>query len=500
MALFQQLAEHDVGVDLALPWSMAERLNPRTHTVRKTSRHLLSATFLVLATLSAGAQTRIEPDKNRFSPDQDVKLGQQAAAEVRQQLPMVNDGRTEAFVEGIGERLIAEIPGYLRQPAFRYTFDVVNLREINAFALPGGPMFLHRGMIEAARTDGEVAGVMAHELSHVILRHGTAQATKGQKFQIGAIAGQILGGIVGGRTGSVISQGSQLGLGVYFLKYGREYEREADLLGAQIMAKAGYDPRQMANMFRTIEQQRRSAAPEWLSDHPDPGNRHEAILRESETLKVEGSAPQNRIAEVKAQLSRMPPAPTSAQVAERQGSRQPAPVGTSGRVGAVAAPSAQWQTVAPADFLRLRIPANWRQVGSSGGSVMYVPEGGYVQGQDGQSAFTHGLELGVAKTDGGSLQQNTERLLQAFARTNPGLRRQRDYARTNIGGRNGLTTTLTNVSEVTGEREIVSISTTTLSDGSLLYLLGVAPSDDASLYSDTFGRVRQSVQLMDRAR
>jgi predicted Zn-dependent protease len=89
--------------------------------------------------------------------------------------------RPPTLVEDIGERLVAEVPDYLEQPEFRYTFDVVNLKEINAFALPGGPMFLHRGMIEAARTDAEVAGVMAHELSHVILRHGTAQATKGQK-------------------------------------------------------------------------------------------------------------------------------------------------------------------------------------------------------------------------------------------------------------------------------------------------------------------------------
>ena len=257
----------------------------------------------------------------------------------------------------------------------------------------------------------------------------------------------------------------------------------------------------MANMFRTIEQQRRSSAPEWLSDHPNPGNRYEAIQREAETLRVDDPAPQNRIADVHAQLSRLPPAPTSAQVAQRQQQgRQPRPVGTSGNVGAVQAPSGQWQTVQPADFLRLSVPANWRQVGNDGGSVMYVPNGGYVQGQDGQSAFTHGVELGVLKTDGGSLQQNTDRLLQAFARTNPQLRRQKGYARTNIGGRNGLATTLTNVSEVTGEGEIVSLSTTTLSDGSLLYLLGVAPSDDASIYVNTFSRVRQSVQLMDGAR
>ncbi len=143
-------------------------------------------------------------------------------------------------------------------------------------------MFLNRGMIEASKNEAEMAGVMAHEISHVALRHGTAQATKGEKFQIGAIAGQVLGAIVGGTAGSVISQGSQFGLGTYFLKYGREYETQADILGAQIMARAGYDPRQMANMFKTIEAQGGRGGPEWMSSHPNPGNRYNTINREAD--------------------------------------------------------------------------------------------------------------------------------------------------------------------------------------------------------------------------
>ncbi|HXW04501.1 MAG TPA: M48 family metallopeptidase [Vicinamibacterales bacterium] len=468
-----------------------------TRTGPNRIRTSVVAALVAALTLSAGAQSRIEPDDNRFSPEQDVELGQQAAREVRQQLPLLRDETTTSFVEEIGDRLVAEIPEYLQQPAFRYSFEVVNLREINAFALPGGPMFLHRGMIEAARTDGEVAGVMAHELSHVILRHGTAQATKGQKFQIGAIAGQVLGAIVGGGWGDVISQGSQIGLGVYFLKYGREYEREADLLGAQIMARAGYDPRQMASMFQTIEKQGGSGGPEWLSSHPNPGNRHEAIIREAESLQVQGQAPRGRIEQVHARLDRMSPAPTSEQVARgRRGGS--GPVGTSGRTMRVEPPSRQWQTVQPGDFLRLSVPSNWRQVSGGGGTVTYAPEGGYVQARNGQSAFTHGVELGVVRTDGGSLQQSTDELLQAFARANPQLRRQGGYSRTTIGGRRGLTTTLSNVSDVTGEREAVNVSTVQLSDGSVLFLLGVAPSDEARTYFDAFSRVRQSVQLNDR--
>jgi predicted Zn-dependent protease len=277
-----------------------------------------SVVALVLLGASASAQTRIEPRRNSFSPAQDVQLGRQAAAEVRQQLPMLNDGPTEALVERIGGRLVAAVPARFRQPAFRYSFDVVNLREINAFALPGGPMFLHRGMLQAARTDDEVAGVMAHELSHVLLRHGTLQAAKAQKFQLGALAGQVLGSIVGGKKGAVIAQGSQIGLGTYFMKYSREYEREADLLGAQIMARAGYNPRQMANMFRTIQQQGGGGGPEWLSDHPDPGNRYAAINREAASLRVAGAANTGPAFDsVRARLAQMPPAPSSAQVARR---------------------------------------------------------------------------------------------------------------------------------------------------------------------------------------
>jgi hypothetical protein len=464
---------------------------------RRAGPSTVAATVIALTiTFSAAAQTRIEPDKNSFTPQQDVELGQQAAAEVRQTYPLLNDEDIHSYVARLGQQLVDNIPEYLRQPAFQYSFQVVNLKEINAFALPGGPMFLNRGMLEAAKTDGEVAGVMAHELSHVILRHGTAQATKGQKFQIGAIAGQVLGAIVGGTAGSVIAQGSQFGLGAYFLKYSREYEREADLMGAQIMAAAGYDPRQMANMFKTIEEQGGSQGPEWLSDHPDPGNRYESIMKEAQALGVPASsAPAGRIVTVHAELGKMPPALSTEQAmrqAQQQGrTGQAAPGGV---LGDVEPPSSQWRTYQPGNFLRLSVPANWQQIGS-GNTVTYAPQGGYVQTQDGHSAFTHGIEIGVTQGSGGTLQQSTEQLLQSFARTNPELRRQGGYSRANIGGRQGLTANLSNVSEVTGDRETVNLSTVQLPDGSLLFMIGVAPQDEARTYMNTFNRVRQSIQL-----
>ncbi len=459
----------------------------------------LTASLLTALSVTIGAalaQTPIERRDNRFSPEQDVQLGRQAANEIRGQMPMLNDERTEAFIEDIGDRLIAEIPDDFQQPAFRYSFDVVNLREINAFALPGGPMFVHRGMIEAARTEGEIAGVMAHELAHVILRHGTAQATEGQKFQLGALAGQVIGSIIGGRTGAVIAQGSEVGLGAYFLKYSRAYEREADLFGTQLMARAGYDPRQMARMFETIERQGGSRGPEWLSSHPNPGNRVQAINREAAMLQVDGSAGSSGdLQAVHARLERMAPAPTSAQVASAQQQQRTGRTGTAAVRGArVDPPSSEWRTHQPGDFLRLSVPANWTPM-DAGNTVRYAPDGGYIRSASGQQAFTHGIEVGVVRGQGGSLQQETEQLLQSWARAKPKLRRQGSYSRTTIGGRPGLTTTLGNVSELTGESEAVNLSTAQLRDGSVLFLIGVAPTRDARAYLTTFTRVRQSVQL-----
>jgi predicted Zn-dependent protease len=201
------------------------------------------------------AQSRVVAPNNTYTPAQDVEMGRQAAAEARKTFPLMHDDNVVSFVQNIGERLVAAIPPELQHREFQYSFEVVDVKEINAFALPGGPMFVNRGMIEAAHNDGEVAGVMAHELSHVLLRHGTAQASKAKKYEVGQVAGAVLGAIVGGGWGQAISQGTQFGLGTYFLRFSREFERDADIEGAQVMARAGYDPNDMANVFKTIQKQ-----------------------------------------------------------------------------------------------------------------------------------------------------------------------------------------------------------------------------------------------------
>src|SRR4029453_761470 len=231
------------------------------------------ALIITLTTTSVFAQKKVTPPKNKYTPQQDVEIGREAAAEVRKQYPIITDSEIRAYVERLGDRLVEAAPRELNNPVFEYSFTPVNLKDINAFALPGGPMFVNRGMIEAAASEGEVAGVMAHELAHVLLRHGTANATKQQGFQIGAIAGAIAGAVIGGNLGQIVSQGSQFGLGTWLMKYSREYEKKADPVGAQIMGRAGYDPRDLAHMFETIQKQGGGGGPEFLSDHPNPGNR-----------------------------------------------------------------------------------------------------------------------------------------------------------------------------------------------------------------------------------
>src|SRR5262252_6095794 len=279
------------------------------------------ALLIGLIPLTAAGQTKISYHSNKYTPAQDVKLGRQAAAEAEQQFPLLRDAEVNAYVERVGQRLVAAIPPEFQHPEFRYYFKVINASDINAFALPGGPMYVDRGMIEAARNEGEMAGVMAHELSHVALRHGTAQATKAQKYNLLAGILGIGGAIVGGPAGAAAQVGAQ-GVGVYFLKFSREYETEADLLGARIMANAGYDPRDLANMFRTIQAQGGGGGG-FLSDHPSPKDRYERITQEAQYLKVNNPVVDNReFNAIRERLNGYPQAQTMAQI-QQSGRRYP---------------------------------------------------------------------------------------------------------------------------------------------------------------------------------
>ena len=455
-------------------------------------------TAVVLSVSLVGAQTKITPPKNKYSPQDDVKLGREAAAQVEQQLPLLRDDNVTSYVSDIGQRLVAAIPAELQHPEFRYTFKVVNVKEINAFALPGGPMFVNRGMLEAAKTEGEVAGVIAHELSHVALRHGTAQETKATPYEVGTIAGAILGAIVGGNAGTLIAQGTQFGLGTAFLRFSREFEKQADIEGSQIMARAGYDPRDMANMFKTIEQQGGGGGPQWLSDHPNPGNRYNYIVQEAQSLHVVNARHDSgAFQRVQARLRQMSPAPSTEEATRNASNRRGTGNGTptsTGRISTnVERPSSHFTSYNEGNLFRISVPSNWRELPGNN-SVTFAPEGGYGAVNQ-QSVFTHGIEAGVTRNESHDLQTATQELVQELAQSNQRMRTQGGYDRGTIGGRSGLRTTLSNQNDVTGKTERIALYTTLLDDGTLFYVIGVAPDNEYGAYDDVFDKVVRSLQF-----
>jgi hypothetical protein len=312
---------------------------------------------------------------------------------------------------------------------------------------------------------------------------------------MGTIAGAVIGAIVGGRTGNVIAQGTQFGLGTAFLRFSREYEKQADILGSQNMARAGYDPVDMANMFKTIQERGGPGGPQWLSDHPDPGNRYNYILQEAKSLRVSNAAANTSAFEsVKARLRQLPPAPSTEEATRNASNRGPSGRSTDASInGNVPRPASSYKNYSEGNIFRVSVPSNWRELPGNS-SVTFAPDGAY--GTVGQtSVFTHGVEAGVARNELHDLQTATDELVQSLAQSNPRLSRGSGYARAAIGNREGLRTILSNVSDATGRPERIELFTTTLQDGTLFYLIGVAPDAEFDAYEPVFRRVAGSVQL-----
>lgn len=457
----------------------------------------LAICAMLLMPVSVFTQTKISYHSNKYSLQDDVKLGRQAAAEAEQQFPLLRDPEVEGYVERVGRRLVDSIPSEFQHREFQYYFKVINARDINAFALPGGPMYVNRGMIEAAGREGEMAGVMAHEISHVALRHGTAQATKGQKY--GLLAGilGIGGAILGGPAGAAAQIAGQ-GVGVYFLKFSREYETEADILGAQILARAGYDPRDLATMFQRIQESGGGSSGGFLSSHPSPQNRYARINQEAQYLRVENPIRDTReFDRIKAKLRGYGAAPTMAEIA-RSGQRYPSenPTGsTSAPGGRVDYPSTRYRSYSEFGFLNVSVPDNWRELRGNN-SVWFAPEGGYGQ-SSGQDVFTHGANFGVFRSQSRDLRQATQELINSFTQGNSNMRLSSGYQRTTLGGRSGLNAQLSNINEATGQRETVTLVTTQLRNGDVFYMIAVAPQSEARSFSTAFNNILRSIRLND---
>jgi predicted Zn-dependent protease len=213
---------------------------------------------------------------NLYSLEREIGLGKQLAQEVERSSKLIDDPIVTEYVNRVGQNLVRNSDA--RVP---FTIKVIDSDEVNAFALPGGFFYVNSGLILRAQEEAELAGVMAHEISHVTARHGTKNASKGELMQLATIPLMLLG--PGGWAGYGIYQGLNLALPLTFLKFSRDSEREADFLGLQYMYKAGYDPNAYVTFFERIqadEKRRPGTIPKVFSTHPPTPDRIEAAQKE----------------------------------------------------------------------------------------------------------------------------------------------------------------------------------------------------------------------------
>jgi Zn-dependent protease with chaperone function len=481
--------------------------------IRNTARTSIVALFLgTLATVAAGAavaQTQFKPGFNLFSPAQDQEIGRQSAQAAERELPILRDQSIEAYVDRIGERLAAVAPG----AEYPYQFKVVNASDINAFALPGGYLYVNRGLIEAAQNEGQLAGVMAHEIAHVALRHGTSQASKAYVAQTGL---GLLGGLIGKDDPSAeqrIAAIGGFGLNALFLKYSRTAEVQADITGAQMMAAAGYDPADMVDFFDTLanEQNRNPGKVEqFFSSHPAPANRAARINEEIELLAVDPTQPIGGFAQVKAELGRMRPAASMQQIAEGRSAPTPAPRGGTVPEIKVDSPSSEFNVLAQRDGrFEIGYPENWHTYAADHGyGVIIAPDGGYVDAGGRERDLISGVIVNQYDpfeddrpseqlVEGDSyLVRATNDLLGTILRTNSEMEMVRDSERRNrIDGAPSISVILSGRSPVTRQEERVTLFTREVADDQIIYALFIAAERDYERLSETFNRMISSLTV-----
>jgi hypothetical protein len=328
---------------------------------------------------------------------------------------------------------------------------------------------------------------MAHEIAHVVLRHGTNQVSKAYLAQAPL---SILGGVLGSNSvGAVLAQ---LGIGFaansILLKYSRDAERQADLMGTQILYDSRYDPKAMVQFFEKIQAGSKGRGAEFFSDHPNPENRIPSVQREIEKLggmpaRARAGSPDFR--EIKNKMAGMPAPP-------KAGTRAANGRPSGNRNGKPDLPSTRSATFKGRD-LQFRYPDNWREYGQ-GSAMTFAPDGGIING-----ALAYGMMIATFEPhyDGQgqiSLEKATDQLLDELRRSNPKMRITRSHERIRIGGQRGLSTELSNESPA-GGRETDWLVTVLRRDGILYYFAGVAPNTDFNRYNRAFENIFDTVRF-----
>ena len=444
---------------------------------------------ILLAPPPALAQrTPLKPGWNLLSTKQDVEMGLQASKEAEKQLVMLNDARVDSYLNKLGRRLSGKAPGV----QFPYQYKCVNDRAINAFALPGGFVYINRGVIELADNEAQLAAVMAHETSHVALRHGTNQASKAYVEQ-NALA--MLGGMLGSNmVGSLTQIVGAFAANSLLLKYSRTAESQADILGTQIIYDNGYDPRAMAQFLEKLEaEEKKNGKPmEFFSNHPSPEHRVDRVMTEVDKLggpQANYKTDSAEFQDIKRHVVSLAPPPKG-----KPTSTASAPGGGNGK--RPAPPSSGVQDFSN-DIVSLRYPDNWQSNGQ-GSAASLVPNGGVVDDGKGNASLAWGVIVSVYEPkQGGSgnatLQEATDQLLEDLRHNNPSMRVQRRAEPMRLGGEHALSMYLADDSPMGGKETVWLI--TALRPEGLVHLICVAPQSDYDQYSHAFESLVSSVRF-----
>ena len=454
----------------------------RTLLARDPKKWCLAAVLAVaIACATRQPGDPITPGYNLASPQQDIELGRQAANEVRQQVQVVKNQQLQSYIKSLGQKL-AQQPEAGEWP---FEFTVINEPSINAFALPGGPIFIHSGLIDAADTEGQLVGVLAHEISHVTLRHGTSQASKAQMIQLPAVlAGVLIGD--GGALSQISQIGVGLGLNALMMKYSRGAEKQADALGAQIMAGAGYNPTEMARFFQKLDEQGGSRPPALLSSHPSPGNRVKLVEAEMATFPArQYTASSGQFPRAKQMVASLPPPPKPQQDQLAQ-------------EGAARAPSAPqptgFQQASARDFA-LAYPRGWETFGDQrSNTVTIAPRQGLVRTRQGGVQLGYGTVLSTYQPRFSRDALNgTYELIDELQEMDPSLRVVGAPRQTNVNGNAGLVTILQGRSPYGGvERDVLL---TVPRPNGLFYMVFVGPENGFQQLEPTFSRIVDSIRF-----
>jgi predicted Zn-dependent protease len=396
-------------------------------------------------------RTALTPGWNLYTPQQDIQIGRQAAPLFEKQVTLAQDAQLNRYVANLGRKLVALAP-YNKYP---FTFKVVRDKNINAFALPGGPVYINTGTIEHAENESQLAGVIAHEIGHVVLRHSTNIASKAKVAKGGlALLGEVFGG-------SIVTAGAAFTLNSGFLRYSRENEKEADLLGAQILYDSKqWNPVEMARFFERVDRQTQDRTLEFFSDHPDPGNRVQLVSREVAGLGLphRGATADSdfpRMQKFAAEIDRSAPAIVTEQVASLKA--------FNGR------------------NYRISYPNNWQVSEQSHVVTLASPDSSY-------GAVVGSFDPG----EGRSLEEATRRLVEKLRRENPEWRMGGAFQNVTVGGLPGQSA----ITEV-GGGEVDWLLTALRPGGTLWYVVFIADQRDYARMHPVFQQMLDSVRLVN---